>query len=182
MSIFLFIVITYAGFGDVIYNSIQQLFWKEVAYQSGELNDARFTLAGRGYIWGNLWEFWLYKQAPFFKWVGDGISRPTHNEFLRILLANGIIGIVLFIIFLLRSVRQVLKTHKKVRVFCLMLLCMFLVDSLGLGPGVYYYYNILIWGLIGFFTINVKVLNEDHELPLDKYKWNNSDLWNNKLE
>ena len=33
----------------------------------------------------------------------------------------------------------------------LMLLSMFCIDSIGLSPGVYYYYNILTWGLIGLF-------------------------------
>ncbi len=151
-------MIMYVNFGAIIYDNIEQLFSKEVGYNDGTYTDVRYTLAGRGYIWDNLWDFWLNEQIPLFQWTGDGISRPAHNEFLRTLLANGIIGLLLFVLFIFRSIRHVFEIHKKVRVFGLMLLSMFLIDCLGLTPGVYYYYNILVWGIIGLLLINPDVL------------------------
>lgn len=139
-------------FGDIVSSNIEQLFSKEVGYQSGEIKDARFTLAGRGYVWEDYWTFWSVEQSTFFQWFGDGIGRPAHNEFFRILLVNGIIGLVFFMIYLFSMIKLIFKVHKKVMVFCLMLFGMYLIDCIGLDTGNYYYYNILLWGFIGLFT------------------------------
>lgn len=136
-------------FGDAVSSNIEQLFSKEVGYQSGEVTDARYTLAGRGYIWENSWRFWVNEQNVLFQWLGDGIVRPVHNEFLRVLLANGIIGVLFLLVFLIKMVRNTFKIHKNIRVFGMMLLGMYFIDSIGLVPGVYYYYNILVWGILG---------------------------------
>ncbi|MFI1771054.1 hypothetical protein [Thalassobellus citreus] len=157
----LFSILIYINFGEVIYDSIEQLFSKEAGYNDGTYQDVRYTLAGRGYIWANYWDFWLNEQIPLFQWTGDGISRPVHSEFLRILLVSGIIGLVLFSFFLLRSLLYVFKINKKTRVFALMLLGMFFIDSLGLTPGVYYYYNILVWGIIGLLFVNPAILENN---------------------
>ncbi|MDO5968908.1 hypothetical protein Q4Q35_03735 [Flavivirga aquimarina] len=151
-------ILVSVNLGDVIYDNIQQLFSKEVGYNDGTYTDVRYTLAGRGYIWDDLWSFWINEQIPLFQWTGDGINRPTHNEFLRVLLANGIIGLILFSFFIFRSIKYVFEINKKVRVFGLMLLGMFFIDSLGLTPGVYYYYSILVWGIIGLLLLKPDLL------------------------
>lgn len=140
-------------FGDIVSSNIEQLFSKEVGYQSGEIKDARYTLAGRGYIWEDFWKFWSTEQTLFFQWFGDGISRPAHNEFLRVLMASGILGLLLLIFFIVRITQQFLKMNKRLRTFGLMLFGMYLVDSIGLAPGVYYYYNILLWGIFGLLLL-----------------------------
>lgn len=145
----LLVIPVYIGFGDIINDNIGQLFSKEVGYNEGTYKDVRYTLAGRGYIWDDYWNFWLNEQTPLFQWTGDGISRPAHNEFLRTLLANGILGSLLLCLFVFRMIKHVFKIHKSLRGFGLMLLSMFLIDSLGLTPGIYYYYNILVWGITG---------------------------------
>ncbi len=150
----IFTVLAYVNFGDVIYNNIEQLFSKEVGYNDGTYTDVRYTLAGRGYIWDNLWDFWLNEQIPLFQWTGDGISRPAHNQFLKVLLSSGIIGVLLFVIFLFKVFKLIMRSSKKIRLFLLMLFGMFLIDCLGLTTGDYYYYNILTWGLIGYFMFN----------------------------
>ena len=86
-SIFFAIAIVFLILGDTFSSNIEQLFSKEVGYQSGEIKDARYTLAGRGYIWEDLWYFWSTEQTLFFQWFGDGITRPTHNEFLRVVIS-----------------------------------------------------------------------------------------------
>lgn len=136
-------------FGDAVTDNIETLFSKEVGYQEGEVTDAKYTLAGRGYIWERNWDFWVNEQSFIFQWVGDGVDRPTHNEFLRVLMLNGIIGFMLLLVFLFRSVINIFKVYKHVRMFAIMLLGMYFVDCLGLVPGAYYYYNILVWGIFG---------------------------------
>ncbi|MDA9876005.1 hypothetical protein N9D29_08370 [Flavobacteriaceae bacterium] len=152
-SILVGLSVIFLIFGDAVFSNIEQLFSKEVGYQSGEVADVRYTLAGRGYIWDNYWNFWLNEQNVFFQWFGDGISRPAHNEYLRVLLTNGIIGVLFLLVFVMNMIRKGFKINKHLRVFGLMLFTMYLIDSIGLVPGVYYYYNILVWGLFGLLLM-----------------------------
>ena len=140
-------------FGDAVSSNIEQLFSKEVGYQTGEVKDARYTLAGRGYIWQEHWNFWADEQSFFFQWFGDGLNRPVHNEFLRVLMLNGIIGVLFLVVFIAKSISNVFRVHKNIRVFAIMLLSMYMVDSIGLVPGKYYYYNILVWGIFGILLL-----------------------------
>lgn len=136
-------------FGDAVLSNIEQLFSKEVGYQTGEVKDAKYTLAGRGYIWQEHWDYWTNEQPFFFQWFGDGVDRPTHNEFLRVLMLNGIIGLMVFLVFVFKTITNVFKVNKNIRMFAFMLVGMYFVDCLGLVPGAYYYYNILVWGIFG---------------------------------
>lgn len=140
-------------FGDAVSSNIEQLFSKETGYQSGEVTDARYTLAGRGYIWESYWNLYINKQNLFFQWFGDGINRPVHNEFLRVLLVSGIIGVLLLISFLITKIKNIFRLYKHVKVFGMMLLGMYLIDCTGLVPGEYYYYNILVWGIFGILLM-----------------------------
>lgn len=154
IAIFLSFSIMFVIFGDVLYESIEQLFSKEAGYQTGEVTDVRYTLAGRGYVWEDYWNYWLNEQHLFFQVFGDGLNRPAHNEFLRILLVSGIVGVVVFVFFIIRIFLQIFKSNSRYRLFGLMLLVMFMVDCIGLMPGNYYFYNIIVWGLMGIITLN----------------------------
>ena len=140
-------------FGDAVSSNLEQLFSKEVGYQTGEVTDARYTLAGRGYIWEKYWNFWANEQNVTFQWIGDGLTRPVHNEFLRVLLVSGIVGVLFLVGFVISMIKNTFKTTKKIRVFTLMFLGMYLIDSIGLVPGVYYFYNILVWGIFGILLM-----------------------------
>lgn len=139
-------------------NNIEQLFSKEIGFRSGKIDDARYTLAGRGYIWEGYLNFWQYEQIFIFKIFGDGLSRPAHNEFLRILLLSGVLGVLLFIIFLFRVGFISIFSKGPFKPFILMLFAMYFIDSLGLSPGDYYYYNILVWGFIGLFLLRPHII------------------------
>ncbi|MFK7782572.1 O-antigen ligase family protein [Psychroserpens sp.] len=152
-SILVGLLLLFIVFGDAVSSNIEQLFSKEVGYQTGEVKDAKYTLAGRGYIWEDYWKFWLNEQTFFHQWFGDGLDRAAHNEFLRILLVNGIVGVILLAIFMIRSISNVFKVYKNIRVFAFMLFSMYLVDCIGLVPGKYYYYNILVWGIFGILLL-----------------------------
>ncbi|WP_405576070.1 O-antigen ligase family protein [Winogradskyella sp. Asnod2-B02-A] len=148
-SVLIGLLVIFLVFGDAVSSNIEQLFSKEVGYQTGEVTDARYTLAGRGYIWQEYWNFWTLEQSAFFQWFGDGINRPVHNEFFRVLMVNGIFGVLILLVFILRKIKNIFKIHKNVRVFGMMLLGMYTIDCIGLVPGEYYYYNILVWGIFG---------------------------------
>jgi hypothetical protein len=152
-SIFIGLCVIFVVFGSAVTSNLELLFSKEVGYQTGEVTDVRYTLAGRGYIWEYFWDFWLNKQNIFFQWFGNGINRPVHNEFFRVLLVNGIFGLLFLVIFVIKSISNSLKMNRYVRVFGMMLLGMYMIDSLGLVPGLYYYYNILVWGIFGLLLM-----------------------------
>jgi len=144
--------------GEDIVKSTEQLFSKEIEYRSGEVKDVRYTLAGRGYIWENYMDFWKNDQKVIYQVLGDGISRPSHNEFLRILLLSGIAGLVLFSLYLIRIGHLTLRYPNYFKPFILMLLAMYVVDAIGLAPGDYYFYNILVWGFIGLFVYKEDII------------------------
>ena len=157
-SILIGFTVIFLVFGETVFDSMNQLFSKEFSYQAGDLDDARYTLAGRGYIWSNYWQFWSNEQSFFFQWFGDGLDRPVHNEFFRVLLFNGIIGLLFLLLFLLRIMRRSLLINNNIKVFSFMLLGMYLIDCIGLVPGSYYYYNILVWGFFGLFLMKPHLL------------------------
>lgn len=163
-SILVGVLVIILVFGDAVSTNIEQLFSKEVGYQTGEVRDARYTLAGRGYIWQEYWDFWTLEQSPFFQWLGDGINRPVHNEFLRVLMVNGIIGFLILFVFIIRKIKNIFSIHKNVRVFGMMLLGMYLVDCIGLVPGVYYYYNILVWGIFGTLLMKPQLFIKENKV------------------
>ncbi len=149
--------------GDEITDTTEQLFSKEIGYRTGDVKDARFMLSGRGYQWEDYFDFWKNDQKVLYQFLGDGLSRPAHNEYLRILLASGIIGIILYGLFLIRIGFLIIRYPNDMKLFILMLLAMYIVDSIGLAPGDYYYYNILVWGFIGLFLYNDTLLRLDAE-------------------
>lgn len=153
ISISIGLVVIFLAFGDAVASNITQLFSKEIGYNTGEVNDARYTLAGRGYIWQDYWKFWVEDQNTFFQWFGDGLTRPVHNEFFRVLLTNGIVGVFFLLLFIFASFKNLIKMNSNVRVFGLMLFGMYIIDCLGLVPGLYYYYNILVWGIFGLLLM-----------------------------
>lgn len=153
--------------GDEIIGTTEQLFSKEIGYRTGEVKDARFMLSGRGYQWEDYFDFWKNDQKVLYQFFGDGLSRPAHNEFLRILLASGIIGIIFYGLFLIRIGFLTIRYPNDMKLFILMLLAMYVVDAVGLAPGEYYYYNILVWGFIGLFIYNDNLLSFETEPILE---------------
>ncbi len=151
---FLFLIVIGLGtlfliYGNSVLLNVEQLFVKEIGFQNNTLADNRYVLAGRGFIWESYINKWIDDFSIISKIFGLGVNKPVHNEFLRILIVNGIFGLILFIIFLLRIMNIILNCSAESKIFAIMLFSMYFVDTIGLVPGVYYYYNILVWGMIG---------------------------------
>lgn len=146
--------------GDVFIGNIEQLFSKETGYNDIRGKDIRYTLAGRGFIWTDAWDQWL-NRSFIFQFLGDGISRNVHNEFFRIFLMNGFFGFLFLLNFLFKIISQALQVNNKLKMFGLMLLSMYLIDSIGLTPGIYYYYNIFVWGILGVIIMSPNLFNKN---------------------
>lgn len=133
-------------------DELQQLFSKEIAFQSGEAHDARRMLAGRGFIWESSMDDWW--SLPFItKLAGDGEMRPVHNEFLRVLFMSGLVGLCCHVCVICAIAwilgRRAIRNRSALDIGALMVFEMYLVDCIGLHPGWYPSYQWFVWGIIG---------------------------------
>ena len=147
---------------NIIFESTATVFSKEIKFKQGEIQDSRRMLAGRGFIWEKYWQRWK-KLNPEMKIFGTGQSLPVHNEFFRILFASGVIGFMTYI-FLMMIVGWMLLSRLRlqktpINILALMLFLMWLVDCIGLHPGLYVSYQWFILGMIGLSVTGVKGLD-----------------------
>ena len=136
---------------DKLITSTEQLFTKEIQYNEGELTDNQQLFSGRGSIWS---EF-LYKfenGTSIEQFFGFGInSGLTHNEFLRILILSGIIGLMAYTLFILSFIKNSIYffiTGNKFNFLNLFILTILLIDSFSVVWGLYPFYIIVI---VGFY-------------------------------
>jgi cytochrome c oxidase subunit IV len=133
-------------------SDLQQLFSKEIAIGSGENQDARRILGGRGYIWDNFIRDWQRSPATS-KLAGEGEMRAVHNEFLRVLHMSGIVGLCCYAIAIGTVAwmlgRRAIGNRSPLHIVALMVFEMYLVDCLGVHPGWYPSYQWFVWGIIG---------------------------------
>lgn len=133
-----------------IIQSTEQLFSTEIELNEGGGDEERF-LSGRGGLWNNyLSEF--DKSSGVEKLFGLGInSGRTHNEFVRILILSGYIGIAAYILLFLNFIFDFVKnlTTKNNNNFVILFsISILIVDSIGVVWGLYPFYLILIIGFL----------------------------------
>ena len=150
---------------NIVFDRIETTLSKEIKFMQGELEDERYVLAGRGFIWEDYWQRWK-KLDPELKIIGTGESLPVHNEFFRILIANGVIGLMTNIVLLLiigwMLLRRLWLRCTPINILALMIFQMWLVDCLGVHPGLYPSYQWFVWGMIGLAVTGVKGLDGMH--------------------
>ncbi len=132
--------------------TLRQLFSKEIEVESGESQDVRRVFAGRGYTWERVIEDW--QRAPGVrKLSGTGQMFAPHNEFLRILQMNGILGLFCLLVVLvtigLTLGRLVHMGRSPLCITAILVFEMYLVDCMGLHPGWYPSYHLFVWGMAG---------------------------------
>jgi hypothetical protein len=155
---------------NIVFDRIETTLNKEIKFMKGELEDERSVLAGRGFIWEDYWQRWK-KLDPELKVIGTGESLPVHNEFLRILIANGVIGLVTNILLLLiiggMLLNRLWLRCTPINILAVMIFQMWLVDCLGVHPGLYPSYQWFVWGMIGLAVTGVKGLDTMHTTLLE---------------
>lgn len=150
----------------------ESLFTKEIAVVKGEEEDPRRLLSGRGFRWEKYMRSWLSLNLSQ-QLLGTGRFWAVHNELLRILILNGIIGLTLYIVFLGIVARQLLtglaERITPIRIVAVMLYMMWLVDCVGIHPGRYPYGQWIVWGIIGCAINGVRGLDttQGTQLPID---------------
>lgn len=133
---------------DTVYN----LFHKEVGAINGKVATNR-TFAGRWGIWAEMSKEWS-DFSMLQKLFGSGKSAfGAHNDYLQMAFHGGIIGLILYVSFLLTIVWKLvaiyLKSGHLLSVLALMAFVMWIVDSIGLVPSLYTGYQWFVWGVIG---------------------------------
>jgi len=147
---------------NIIFERIGTVFSKEIMFKKGEIEDPKRMLAGRGFIWEKNWQRWK-KLDPEMKIFGTGQSPAVHNEFFRILFVSGFIGFMTYI-FLMMIIGWMLLSRLRlqctpINILALMLFFMWLVDCIGLHPGLYVAYQWFILGMIGLSVTGIKGLD-----------------------
>lgn len=149
---------------------IQVIYSKEVGALEGEEQVERM-FQGRVGAWLASLEYW--KTQPLHKKLfGLGYSSiGAHNDFLRALFGTGIIGLLLYVILLgwalIKALRNCIRDNSPLNIMALMLLFMWLIDAMGLSPGGYPGYQLLVWGFVGLAFRGVSGLDE-HQLTEEK--------------
>jgi O-antigen ligase len=149
-----------------MYRDLSVLFSKEVDAVLGSA-EAERALGGRMIVWENKLAQW--KAAGLIeKSIGSGKpAAGSHNDYIRVLVSNGIIGLIIYSFMLLFIGLRVLilnfASRTPLNVIALMLFLMWLVDSIGLTPGAYPAYQWYVWGFVGLAVRGVEGLeNRDH--------------------
>ncbi|MGQ9689617.1 MAG: O-antigen ligase family protein, partial [Desulfobaccales bacterium] len=131
---------------------IQEVYSKELGALKGQERVER-ALQGRVGGWLAAWDNW--KRKPFSQQLfGSGTTAlGAHNDFLRVLLGTGIIGLLLYLVILAwalaKATVNVFRAATPLNIMALMLLLMWLIDAMGLVPGGYPGYQIFVWGFVG---------------------------------
>lgn len=138
--------------GPKLVDKLDAVYSKEIALVKGR-GDLNHTFQGRWYGWKMEMREWI--DSPFYlKLAGNGNSMSgSHNDFLRVLVSNGIIGFITYIVLLgtafFKVVRRCRFERTPLDIMSLILLFMWVTDAVGLVPGSYTGYQLFVWGLIG---------------------------------
>ncbi len=155
-------LIFYYFSGDVITQDVLQVFVKEIGAYQGTI-DEKYILSGRTTIWEIVWQQWLDSDL-ISKFIGSWINFPAHNDLLRVLYTNGIIGLILYVVFIayagLMLYKKLLKQRNSLTVMGIMVYVMWLVDVTGLPPSLYPAYSWYVWGFISLALIGVPGLDK----------------------
>jgi hypothetical protein len=144
---------------DSVVNSTSSLFLTEIEYQEGELDNSGQLLSGRGSVWEEYLHFFS-SVSTIEQLFGTGNNTGnTHNEFLRILVLTGIIGIVFYSLFIARIIFLSFKTFRtNIYFLTSFILSMLIIDVLGVVWGLYPFYLLIIFG---FFIVSIQYKEEE---------------------
>lgn len=152
--------------GNKLYDGVARVFQKEV-YAIEGVAESKYVLGGRMTIWEDFWTMYLEADA-FGKMFGLGIAGGrTHNDYLRVLVGGGIVGLFVYVLLLsvmgLRVLRNLFLDFNPLSIMAFMIFMMWMLDTIGLSPGLYPAYQWYIWGFVGLALRGVEGLADDAE-------------------
>jgi O-antigen ligase len=148
---------------------IRQVYSKEISYMYHEDYASRQRIfAGRPVIWQNIMHTWQYL-SPFYKVFGSGVYTGFHNDFLRMLVNGGYAGLIIYILLLLATFLKILRSliikRTPLVTMALLLFTMWIIDTIGLNPGLYPAYQWYVWGFIAIAIKGVSGLDKQDDMP-----------------
>lgn len=160
--IFIAVISFEAISGGQISHTINILFSKETAAVQGTGREM-MVFAGRPFVWKEFLN--EYARADLFRQL-FGIGRSgggTHNDFLRALVSSGLIGLTVYLFLLMfigiKVVATTMRRPTPLNIMALMVFCGWMVDTIGLNPGLYPAYQWYVWGFIGLSLRGVSGLD-----------------------
>ncbi|MCB0490600.1 MAG: hypothetical protein KDC99_19145 [Cyclobacteriaceae bacterium] len=154
--------------------ALDRLFHKEISFAEGTLaEENEYTLLGGRF---KRWEDYLsrFSDADLMDkllCVQYSIGIMAHNDFVRVLIGTGVLGLLSYSWVLLSIIRRVVSeaiTSKTgLSISALMILVSFLIDSLGLVPLIYPGYCWVTFGLISL-SLNRNLFANDFQTDKKK--------------
>ena len=128
------------------------IFERDIAVQQGEI-ESKYVLSGRGIIWEDNLAYFKNEGGILGEIVGYGKNFGVHNEWLRIMLFGGVLSLIIFILLQLtvffKLITFLLPKFSFNAIFIILLFLTYLIDCIGVTPGLYQQYNWYLWGMIG---------------------------------
>ncbi len=140
------------AYAPTIVRNVETIFAKEINAIQGDAGVER-TFSGRWYTWQEMMAQWQEFDI-FAKLFGAGqVATGAHNDYLQVLFHGGILGLALYVTLLLtiltRIGRDIWRRADPFSVAALLVMIMWLIDTIGLVPSAYSGYQWFAWGVIG---------------------------------
>jgi hypothetical protein len=147
-----------------VFDTLDIVYSKEIGALKG-VEKADRLFAGRVGAWKVLLKQYADNSIAL-KLFGDGAPHTdAHNDYLRALLGTGVLGLLIYLVLLgsmaVRTINRCLKNNTPLNTLAVMLVFMWLIDSIGLVPGAYTGYQIFVWGFVGLALHGVMDLGDD---------------------
>jgi hypothetical protein len=140
------------AYAPVLVKSFETIFAKEINVLEGDGGMDR-TFSGRWYTWQEMMLQWQ-EFGTFAKLFGAGqVATGAHNDYIQVLYHGGMVGLGLYILLLVTLLARVGRDlwHKADpwSVAALLVMIMWLIDTIGLVPSAYSGYQWFAWGVVG---------------------------------
>ena len=162
IPLFIF-AINFATGGKLFVDITDGVYSKEIGAIEGE-SDSRLALGGRMGVWAYYMDRWMNTDT-LHQLFGLGESGgKTHNDYLRALISNGLIGLGIYIALLFivgtKVIKLVMKDKTPLNIMALMIYSSWMIDTIGTQPGLYPGYQWYVWGFICLALTGVEGLDE----------------------
>jgi len=156
--------------GNRILEEVGNVFFKETAVFDGQMHTDRL-LSGRIISWKEYLDK-FFGASLFNQLFGLGASwGGGHNDYLRALISSGVIGLMAYLLLLastgLMVTRRMLESRSPLTIMAVMIYVGYVLDTIGLAPGLYTGYQWYAWGYMGLAIHGVSGLDEDIPQDLD---------------
>ena len=151
-----FVLIINLYMGGKVFDNVYNIFEKDIQVQQGQI-DQKYLLSGRGGLWEE--DTRQFKEFGVFAYIfGAGWTPAAHNEWLRVFYLGGFISLVFFIGCQLNILQHLIHTYliqkQFYRLVAMLIFLSYLLDCIGVVPGLYPSYNWFTWGILGCLLIH----------------------------